>query len=303
MRYRAPLAVLIGIAAMATPLRAQAPPIFELERLASERETRIVVLEAQLRTLESRRDSLVEAKRGAEPGSARFETVSNQILRNADRIRPIQSELRTLREQLRSLKTELFQRYNQEIAATQSRIDELKARGLTPRDSPELRRSTERMPDLLRARERLAAELEESQDVVYLPSLVYDPTDSARELRSKIAAAHDAVDRIDQRVIEINERIGNLRRSERMREEAERLRRDLELWGDDRSAQSGSEIQAILEQRRPGGQGRRATENPFEDPEEVIRRLQVRVLELQDRRVEFERKAELFAELLREFYP
>lgn len=288
---------------MATPLRAQAPPISELERLASERETRIVLLEAQLRTLESRRDSLVEAKRGAEPGSARFESVSNQILRNAGRIRPVQSELRTLREQLRSLKTELFQRYNQEIAATQSRIDELKARGLTPRDSPELRRSTERMPDLLRARARLAAELEESHDVLYLPSLVYDPTDSARELQSKIAAAHDAVDRIDQRVAEIDERIGNLRRSERMREEAERLQRDLELWGDDRSAQSGNEIQAILEQRRPGGQGRRRTENPFEDPEQEIRRLRARLLELQDRRVEFERKAELFAELLREFYP
>ncbi|MDX1622438.1 MAG: hypothetical protein R3199_00445 [Gemmatimonadota bacterium] len=297
-----PLALMLAVGTMATPLRAQGPPISELERLAEQREERIAVLEDRLDRLEARRDSLIEAKRSADPGSARFETVSNRILENAEQIRPVQRELRTLREQVRSLKTELFQRYNLEIAETQTRIDALKARGLTPRESPELRRLTERMPELLRARGRLAAELEEEQDALYLPAIVYDPTDTARELQNKIAASRDAIDRIDERLGEIEERIQNLNRTERMRREAERLQRDLELWGDDRSAQSGSEIEAILEQQRPGARDRRAGANPFEDPREEIRRLRGRYLELEERRDEFVRKAALFAELLERFY-
>lgn len=295
------LLLLLGLGG-AAPARAQGPPIAELERLAAEREARIIVLEARLRRLEGDRDSLVAAKRRAEPGSAQFEAVSNQILENANRIRPVQRDLRTLREDVRNLKTELFQRYNAEIAQTNQRIEALKRGGRTPQTSAELRRLIDRMPSLLRARERLAAEIEETQEDLYLPEIVYDPTDGARELRNKIAAARDAVDRIDQRIGEIEERIESLNRTTRMREEADRLRRDIELWGDDRVAQSASEIEAILEQRRPGGALPRGADDPFDDPEERVRRLRARLLELRDRRAEFERKADLFADLLREFY-
>lgn len=300
------LVVLALLAAPAPRLLAQGeqgpPSIQQLERLAAEREARISTLESRLRTLEAEQDSLVAAKRRAEPGGARFEAVSNQILEKSNEIRPLKRDLRIQREQLRDLKTTLYLRYNTLISQTNQRIKELTDQGLTSQTSPELRGLIERQVRYVRERETLSAEIEQVQGELYLPDLVFDPNDGPRELQSKEAQARDAVESIDGEIADIEKRIDALNRSLRMRQEAERLRRDIELWGDDQAARSANEIAAMLEQPAPGGIGDSGA-NPFqEDPRVRIRRLQSRRLELVDLRADYARKAEQFAQRLKEFY-
>lgn len=276
----------------------EGPSISELERLVREREASISRLEVRLRTLTARQDSLVAAKRRAQPGSAQHQTVSNQILENTERLKPVQRDLRILYENIRSLQTQLFQAYNAEITRTFERIETLKGQGRTTQNSPEMRRLVERQQQLVSARQGIATALEETQEDLYLPDLVYLPTDGPRDLRSKRAQALDAVALFDRRIGALEEDIRELARARDMREKANQLQRDLDLWGDDRGA--GDRIEQMLDQS-PGVT--RGQENPFgETPEERLRRLQRRRLELIDRREEYRSKAELFADLLREFY-
>lgn len=290
-----------ALAATAGPAAAQGPSVGELESIAAQREREISTLETRLRGLSAFQDSLVRAKSRAASGSARFQTLSNQILENSARIEPVQRDLRTHYTQLRTLKTEIYQTYNREIARTQQRIDELKGQGRTTRNSAEMRALVQRLPELVQGRNEVSTELEEIEEDLYLPELVYVQNDGPRDLRRKEAQAQDAVALIQRRIGAIENLIAEENRELRMRREADRLQRDLELWGDDRG--TGDELEAVLQQQagggRPQGQG-----DPFgESPEQRIRRLQQRRLELLDRREEYRRKAESFAQLLREFYP
>jgi len=299
---------LFEVASGVTVTMAQDPPgsedpvsIDEYRRLIAGREAEVVRLEAVLDGLEVRRDSLLVLKDRAEPGSNAFEDLSNRIRENADRIRPVQRDLRVLYRDLKDLKTGLFLRYNAEIGRVSQRIDELRDAGETPETNRELRRLVDRLPEYLSARLRLEGEIEEAEQDLVLPDLVYLPTDDPGELRWKEAAARDAVDKIDRRIEAIEKQIENEVQRKRIREEAERLRRDLELWGDDESVQQGGELEQLLE-RRGRGQGAGGVTDPFADPDDRIQQLQARRLELIDRRAEYAEKAATFASRLREFY-
>jgi hypothetical protein len=292
------IAALLGAPAAA---RAQGgPTIAELERLLSQRESAITVTSARLERLESVGDSLVGAKRRADPGGAAYERISNQIRENSDQIKPLQRDLRLLHGEAQELRQQLYQRYNTAVAETNTRIQELRRQGRTPQSSPELRRLIDELPVYIGARERYAAALEEERCAPWLPDLVLLADDGPAQLRYKEALARDAVDKIDTCIDAIQGQITKIRQRERVREETDRIRRDIELWGDDRSAQAASEVEQILEGRR-AGETRTGIGDPFEDPEARIRDLTRRRLELVDRREEYEAKARWFAQRLREF--
>lgn len=295
---------LVALAGVGAPeALAQDPiPISEYRRLIETREAEIERLQERLAFLEARRDSLLTRKSRAEEGSDLFEIVSNEIRENAGRIRPVQRDLRILLRDVKSLKTSLFLRFNAEIARVNQRIEELRNQGATPGTNPELRRLVNLLPEHLAERLRLEGEIEEAETDLILPDLVYLPTDGPNELRWKEAAARDAVDKIDARIAANDEKIENEIQRKRIREEAQRLRRDLELWGDDQSVRRGGELEQLLEQPDPSPAGGGADADPFIDPDERIRELQQRRLELIDRRAEYAEKAAMFARRLREFY-
>ena len=268
----------------------------------SQRESAIAVTTARLERLEAVGDSLVRAKARVAVGSTQFERVSNQIRENSDQIKPLQRDLRTLHSEARDLRQQLYVRYNTAVAETNTRIQELRRQGRTPQSSPELRRLIGELPSYLAARERYAAAVEEGRCAPWLPDLVLLADDGPAQLRYKEALARDAVDKIDTCIQGIQQQIAKIVQRQRIEEEAERLRDDIRLWGDDQSARAGDDISAILEQRGTG-EGRGGIDNPFEDPNARIRDLQRRRLELVERREEFEAKARWFAQRLREFYP
>ena len=276
---------------------AQGPGIVELRRLIAQREPEIARLEARQRTLEARGDSLSQIKRRTAAGSTQFETVSNQIREIGDQLIRLARDLRTYYEQMRDLKTQLFNAYNRAIAETNQRIDRLPK---TPGNTAELNRLTETLRQYVAAREALVPQIEEAQDDLFLPDLVLDPTDGPSQLRVKEAIARDAIDKIDARIVVIREQIETLNRKRRDMQEIQRLKDDIALWGDQQSIQASDEIAAMLEGRDPGGRG--APGDIFDDPDERMRDLQRRLLDLRDRRLEYARKAAVFAERLREFY-
>lgn len=280
------------------PVRAQGLGIPEYRRLIEERETEIARLVTRLEALESRADSLSQVKRGTEPGSAQFEHISNEILKSSQDITEVARRLRLLNEQVRDLKTDLFIAYNAVIPETQQQIDDLTQRGRTTENSRELRRLVARLEEDLRARERLAGEIEEVHDNLFLLELTYDPRDGPAQLRVKEAIARDAVDKIDERILAIEDQITKALEKKRDLEEFQRLQKDIELWGDVRAAAGGSEIEAILQNRTAGGRT-----DLFENTDLRIRDLHSRRLELLDRRTDYETKARLFAQRLQEFYP
>ena len=110
--------------------RGQGPPIAEIERLLSQRESAITVTSARLERLETVADSLVGAKRRAAVGSAAYERISNQIRENSDQIKPLQRDLRLLHGEARELRQQLYQRYNTAVAETNTRIQELRRQGV-----------------------------------------------------------------------------------------------------------------------------------------------------------------------------
>jgi hypothetical protein len=282
-------------------LRAQGgPSIAEMERLLAERESTILQLDASLGRLEAIGDSLARAKRRAQPGSAQYERISNQIRENSLQIEPIQRSLRQQHDEARDLRQRLFLRYNTAVAETNTRIQELRRQGRTPQQSPELRRLVDLLPEYIEGRERYAAAVEEERCAPFQPELVLLASDGPSQLRYKEALARDMVDQSDACIGEIQGRIDNIVQRRRIKEEAERLRRELEMWGDDQSQSTASEIEAMLEGRTGGTRG---IDNPFEDPQAQIRALQRRRLELLERREEYETKARAFAQRLREFYP
>lgn len=280
------------------PVLAQGLGIPEYRRLIGERETEIARLVTRLEALESRADSLSQVKRRTEPGSAQFEHISNEILKSSQDITEVARRLRLLNEQLRDLKTNLFIAYNAVIPETQKQIDDLTQRGRTTENSRELRRLVARLEEDLRARERLAGEIEEVHDNLFLLELTYDPRDGPAQLRVKEAIARDAVDKIGERILVIEDQITKALEKKRDLEEFQRLQRDIELWGDVRAAAGGSEIEAILQNRTAGGRT-----DLFENTDLRIRDLHSRRLELLDRRTDYETKARLFAQRLQEFYP
>lgn len=292
--------LLLAVAALALvggapEARAQvpAPGIVELRRLIAQREPEIARLEARQRVLEARGDSLSQVKRRTAAGSAQFETVSNQIRQTGDQLVQVARSLRTYYEQMRDLRTKLYSAYNVAIGETSQRIEQLPK---TAANTAELNRLTETLRQYVAAREAIVPEIEEAQDDLFLPDLVVDPTDGPSQLRVKEAIARDAVDKIEERIGAIREQIAALVRKQRDREEFERLREDIELWGDQRAAQGSDEIGVMLEQA-PGG---RST-GLFDDPNQRIRELQRRLLDLEDRREEYAAKAVVFAQRLREF--
>lgn len=288
------LGVALALLAGAGESAAQGPGIVELRRLIAQREPEIARLEARQRALEARGDSLSQAKRRTAAGSAQFESVSNRIRETGDQLIRVARDLRTLYEQMRDLKTQLFNAYNQAIAETNQRIERLPK---TPGNTGELNRLTETLRQYVAAREALVPQIEEAQDDLFLPDLVLDPTDGPSQLRVKEAIARDAVDKIDARIVVIREQIEALNRKQRDQEEFKRLKDDIALWGDQQSIQAESVFDAILESNTPGG--RVAV---FNDPDERLRDFQRRLIDLRDRRLEYSRKAEVFAVRLREFY-
>jgi chromosome segregation ATPase len=277
------------------------PGVQELERLLAEREGNIARSEARLARLEAVGDSLVRAKGRADPGGAQYERISNQILENSDQIRPLQRDLRELHTQARDLETQLFQRYTALVAETNTRIDELRRQGRTTRNSPELTRAIERLPDYIAGLNRYAAAVQEQQCAPWLPDLVLLADDGPSQLRYKEALARDAVDKIDTCIDGIQKRINEQVQKRRMREEVERLQRDIALWGDDRSARASDDLSQILEERGTGERG--TTTETYEQIDARIRALQRQRQNLVERREEFEAKARWFAQRLREFYP
>jgi chromosome segregation ATPase len=271
------------------------PGLVELRRLIAQREPQIARLEARQRTLEARGDSLSEVKRRAAAGSAQFETVSNQIRETGDQLVQLARELRTLYEQMRDLRTSLYNEYNRAIGETNQRIDRLP---MTPENTAELNRLTETLAEYVAARAALLPQIEEAQDDLFLPDLVVDPTDGPSQLRVKEAIARDAVDKIDGRIEAIRKQIEDQNRKARDLEELERVKQDIALWGDQRGINAENVETAILEER-----GRRdAFGGVFDDPNQRIRDLQVRLLDLADRRQEYAAKAVVFAQRLQEFY-
>ena len=295
------LAVALGLGASSAVAQQPAgPTIQELERLLDEREANIARSDARLVALEALADSLVRAKSRVDPGSAQYERISNQIRENSDQIRPLQRDLRQLHAETRDLQTQLFQRYNGLVAVTQTRIDELRRQGRTSQNSPELAQLLQRLPDYLSARERYNAAVQEQQCAPWLPDLVLMADDSPSQLRYKEALSRDAVDKINTCIQGIEKQIDDQVQKKRIKEEVERLQRDIRLWGDQRSAQARDQLEQILEGRDRvlGG-----ALDPFEDPDARIRELQRRRLDLVERREEYQTKARWFAQRLREFYP
>jgi chromosome segregation ATPase len=271
------------------------PGLVELRRLIAQREPQIARLEARQRTLEARGDSLSEVKRRAAVGSAQFETVSNQIRETGDQLVQLARELRTLYEQMRDLRTSLYNEYNRAIGETNQRIDRLP---MTPENTAELNRLTETLAEYVAARAALLPQIEEAQDDLFLPDLVVDPTDGPSQLRVKEAIARDAVDKIDGRIEAIRKQIEDQNRKARDLEELERVKQDIALWGDQRGINAENVETAILEER-----GRRdAFGGVFDDPNQRIRDLQLRLLDLAERRQEYAAKAAVFAQRLQEFY-
>lgn len=293
------IVAVVAVLVLAGPAFAQGPGIGEIERLVRERETEITRLEARLGTLERHADSLGQAKRGTPAGSPQYETLSNQILSDSQQITTVARQLRVLYEQVRDLKTELFVAYNGAIPGIRGRIETLTNQGRTPENSRELRSLIEQLEASIRSRERLAGEIEEAQDDLFLPQITLDPRDTPAQLRVKEAIARDAVDKIDARIVAIEGQTEKALQKKRDLEEIRRLREDIELWGDRQAARGGSEIEAILQGRNPAGA--RST-NVLEDPDARIQELQRRRLELLDRRAEFLTKARLFAQRLQELY-
>ncbi|MFN2382667.1 MAG: hypothetical protein ABR559_00220 [Gemmatimonadota bacterium] len=277
------------------PLRAQGPSIAEYRRLIGERVRDIERLEARNAVLEARGDSLALVKRRADPGGTQFMTVSNAILEASQQITGIQRQLRTLYGQVRDLKTRLYVAYNDAIAQTSQQIERL------PKTAPntrELRRLTDQLGEYVLAREVLVGEIEEAQVDLYLPELVFDPSDGPTQLEHKEAFARDAMDKIDLQIAAIQGQIAKAVQRKRTAEELRRLRDDIELWGDAQARASGDQIEAILEGRAAGP----TRPSVFDDPDARIRELQRRRLELLEKRQEYERKARQFAERLRAFY-
>lgn len=298
------LAALALAPAWGEAARAQAPSpsMPELRRLIDQRERNIERAETRRAVLEARADSLQRAKGRTAAGSAAFQTVSNQILQLSADIRQVQRDLRTYYGEVRSLRQELFVAVNRAITETTARIEELRRQGLTREGNPEVRVLLDRLRALVEEREALARALEEAEEDLYLPDLVFDPTDSPRDLRAKEAIARDAVARIDARIEALAARIEEERRKARMEREIDRLRDDIALWGDENAARSSDEIAQILE-RRGESQGRAGGANPFApSTEETIRSLQARRIQLLERRSEFEALADQFAQRIREFY-
>jgi small-conductance mechanosensitive channel len=288
------LAVLAG-AADGAAQQQPGPGLVELRRLIAQREPQIARLEARQRALEARGDSLSQVKRRTAAGSAQFETVSNQIRETGDQLVQVARELRTLYEQVRDLKAKLFLAYNDAVAETTERLERLPK---TAENTAELGRLTEQLRVYVSDRAAIQAELEEAQDDLFLPDLVVDPTDGPSQLRVKEAIARDAVDKIDGRIEVIREQIESQNRKARDLAEIQRLNRDRELWGDQQGIQAGDEIVAILE-----GRGiRDATGDLFDDPNQRIRELQLRLLDLAERRQEYAAKAAVFAQRLQAFY-
>jgi chromosome segregation ATPase len=288
------LAVLAG-AADGAAQQQPGPGLVELRRLIAQREPQIARLEARQRALEARGDSLSEVKRRTAAGSAQFETVSNQIRQTGDQLVQVARELRTLYEQMRDLRTSLYNEYNRAIGETNQRIDRLPK---TAENTAELNRLTETLAEYVAARAVLVPQIEEAQDDLFLPDLVVDPTDGPSQLRVKEAIARDAVDKIDGRIEAIRKQIEDQNRKARDLEELERVKDDIALWGDQRGIDAETLEEAILEER-----GRRdAFGGVFDDPNQRIRDLQVRLLDLADRRQEYAAKAAVFAQRLQEFY-
>lgn len=276
----------------------QGPGIAELRRLLDQRETDITRLEAQLRTQEQRADSLSRAKRGTRPGSARFEALSNEILTSSQEITGLARRLRVLYQQVRSLQTDLYLAYNREIAEARQRIDELTGRPRTDQTAAELRRLLSRLETYVPARDEIALALESGEEDLLLLDLTFDARDDPSRLRVKRAIAQDLIERIDRRIAGIQNQIDRAERRKRDLEEFERVRRDIELWGDREG--SGRQLDAILEGRATG-EG--ALGEALEDPDARILQLQRQRVDLIDRRSEYEGLERLFAQRLEEFYP
>jgi uncharacterized coiled-coil protein SlyX len=277
---------------------AQGPGIPELRRLLGERETDIIRLEAQLRTQEQRADSLSRAKRGARPGSARFEALSNEILESSQEITGLARRLRVLYQQVRSLQTDLYLAYSREIAQANQRIEELTGRPRTDQTAAELRRLVSRLETYVPARDDMALALESGQEDLLLLDITFDARDDPSRLRVKQAIAQDLIERIDRRITGIQNQIDRQEQKKRTLEEFQRLREDIELWGDREG--SGRQLDAILEGRSTGGG---ELSEAFEDPAARILELQRQRLDLIDRRSEYENLERMFAQRLEEFYP
>lgn len=279
---------------------AQGPGIPELRRLVDERETDIVALETQLRSLESRAESLSQAKQDARPGSARFESLSNQILDVSREITGIARRLRILYEQVRRLQTDLYLAYSREIATARQRIDELTARPRTDANAAEIRRLVDRVREYVPARDELAMALESTDEDLLLLDITFDPRDDPSKLRVKQAIAQDLIARIDQRISTIEARIDRMQRQQRDLEEFRRIREEVDLWDDRRG--SAQQLDAILEGRIAGADPLgQAISDP--DPDARIRQLRRQSLELEQRRTSYETLERLFAQRLQEFYP
>lgn len=300
MARRRGLALLgVVLALLAAPADGAAqqpgPGLVELRRLIAQREPEIARLEARQRALEARGDSLSQVKRRTAAGSAQFETVSNQIRQTGDQLFQVARELRTLYEQVRDLRTSLYNEYNRAIGETSQRIDRLPK---TPENTAELNRLTETLAEYVAARAALVPQIEKAQDDLFLPDLVVNPTDGPSQLRVKEAIARDAIDKIDERIEAIGEQIEDQNRKARDLEELERVKADIALWGDQQGINAETIESAILEER-----GRRDPfGGVFEDPNDQIRELQRRLIELADRRQEYAAKAAVFAQRLQEFY-
>ncbi|HET6362536.1 MAG TPA: hypothetical protein VFH11_10820 [Gemmatimonadota bacterium] len=290
------LALLAGLLGGAPESAAQeplpGPGIVELRRLITQREPEVARLEARQRALEARGDSLSQVKRRTAAGSAQFETVSNQIRETGDQLVSVARQLRTLYEQMRDLKTKLFLAYNDAVAETTQRLERLP---MTAENTAELGRLTEQLRVYVEARADIQAELEESEDDLFLPDLVVDPTDGPSQLRVKEAIARDAVDKIDERIDAIGEQIQALNRKQRDSEEFERLKDDIALWG----GQQG--IQDEFEAMR-NAQERGTVAGVFEDTGQAIGDLQRQLIGLTERRQEYAAKAAVFAQRLQAFY-
>ncbi len=291
--------VWFGAAALIpTSVGAQQPGIVELRRLVDERETEIARLEVRLRSLEQRGDSLSAAKREAEPGSARFVSISNQILESSQQITNVTRQLRVLYEQVRDLKTQLFLAYNEQIPVIQQEIDAVTSREPTDETDRELRRLVALLEDYVRARETLTTEIEEVEEDLFLPRLALDPRDGPAQLRVKEAIARDAVDKIDERIAAIEDQINKALQKQRDLEEFQRIKDDIERDG--QASPAGSVIEAILSDRGVGG--RSGPGDVFEDPDARLNALQRRRFDLVQRREDYANKAELFAERRAAFY-
>ena len=286
-------ALLAGLLGSASETAAQqpGPGIVELRRLIVQREPGIARLEARQRALEARGDSLSQVKRRTAAGSAQFETVSNQIRETGDELVSVARSLRTLYEQMRDLKAQLFLAYNAAVAETTERLERLP---VTAENTGELGRLTEQLRVYVEARAAIQAELDEAQTDLFLPDLVVDPTDGPSQLRVKEAIARDAVDKIDERIAAIGEQIASLNRKERDKEEFDRLRDDMALWG---GQGIQDEFEAMLNAQERGG-----VPGVFEDTGRTIRALQLQLSSLTDRRQEYAAKAAVFAERLQAFY-